>query len=61
MDEPVEFEKYPVEIQNVVKITDNVRIIHELYLMCIKKNWKMSTCNWLNLEVLGSGPVMPKN
>ena len=27
-----------------------------------KQNWKiMSTCNWLDLESLGSWPTMPKN
>ena len=24
-----------------------------------EKNWKMSTCNWLHLETLGSRPIMP--
>jgi len=33
-----------------------------MYVTFIKKNWKMSTCNWLDLETpLGSRPIMPKN
>ena len=27
----------------------------------MKKNQKMSTCNWLDLQTLGSQPIMPKN
>ena len=27
----------------------------------IKENWRMSTCNQLDLQTLGSQPIMPKN
>ena len=44
------------------RITDHFRGIYRIYLRWIKKkNWKMSTCNQLDLESLGSWPTMPKN
>ena len=65
-DEPVEFEKWPVEVhQDCSKITDHFRGIHRI--LCpnfIKENWPkdMSTCNQLDLQTLGSQPtIMPKN
>ena len=57
-DEPVEFEKYPVEVEECRKITDQFRGIYRIYPNLIKKNWRMSTCN--QLHTLGSQPVMPK-
>ena len=35
-DEPVEFEKYPVEVQDFRKITENFRGIYGIYLNSIK-------------------------
>jgi hypothetical protein len=35
--------------------------IYGIYPNSMKKNWKMSTCNRLNLETLGSWLIMPKN
>ena len=32
-----------------------------MYLNLVKENWKMSTCNQLNLQTLGSHPIMPEN
>jgi hypothetical protein len=59
--EPVEFEKQPVEIQDCRKITDHFRGIYRIYPNLIKENRRMSTCNRLDLETLGSQPIMPNN
>ena len=59
--EPVEFEEYPIEVQDCRKITDHFRGIHEIYPILIKENRRMSTCNCLDLQTLASEPVMPKN
>ena len=60
-DESVEFEKYPVEVQDCRKVTKNFRGIYRMYPKLIKENWRMWTCNRLDLQTLGSQPVMPKN
>jgi hypothetical protein len=61
-DEPVEFEKSPVEVQDCRKITDHFRGIYRMYLNSIKENRRMSTCNRLHLQIpLGSQPIGPKN
>ena len=39
--EAVEFEKYPVEIQDCRKITDRFREIYRLHPNSIKENWWM--------------------
>ena len=44
-------EKLPINLEK------NLRI----YLKLIKKNQKITTCNQLDLETLGSWPIMPKN
>ena len=59
--EPVEFEKYPVEVQDCRKITDHFRGIYRIYLNLIKENRRMSTRNRLDLQTLGSQPIMPEN
>ena len=41
------------------EITDHLWGIYRLYPNLIKGNWRMSTCNWLDLQTLGSPPVMP--
>ena len=51
----------PVEVQDFKKITNPSRRIYRIYIKLIKKIRKMSTCNQLDLETLGSQPVMPKN
>ena len=43
------------------KITDHFRGIYRIYPNLIKDNWRISTCNRLDLETLGSQPVMSKN
>ena len=60
-NEPVEFEKFPVDVQNCRKITDHSRGIYRIYRNLIKENRKMSTCNRLDLQTLGSQLIMPKN
>ena len=60
-DESVEFEKYPVEVQDCKRITDHFRGIYRIYLNLMKENWRMSTCSWLDLQTLGSQLIMPKN
>jgi hypothetical protein len=44
IDEPVEFEKYPVKVKNCRKITDHSRRIYRIYPNFIKGNRRMSTC-----------------
>ena len=60
-NEPVEFEKQPVEVQDCRKDTDHSKGIHSLYPKLMKENRRLSTCNQLDLQILGSQPVMPKN
>ena len=62
-DEPVEFEKEPVEVHQDCRIsTGHFRGIYRIYLNLIKENRRMSTCNRLDLQILGSQPViMSKN
>ena len=38
-----------------------LRGIYRIYLNLVKENRRMSTCNRLDLQTLGSQPVMPKN
>jgi hypothetical protein len=42
-DEPVEFEKLPVEVQDCRNITDHFRGIYRIYSNLIKENRRMST------------------
>ena len=58
--EPVEFEKKPVEVEHCRKITDRFRGIYRIYPNLIMGNRRMSTCNRLEVQTLGSQPVMPK-
>ena len=53
-----EFEKQPVEVQDFRKITDHSRGIYRIHLKWMKANRKMSTCNRLDLESLGSWPTI---
>ena len=60
-DDPVEFEKWPTEVEEFRKITEHFKGIWRINLKLIKKNHrKMSTCNRLNLETLGSRLLMSK-
>ena len=40
---------------------DYIRGIYKIYPNLIKENRRMSTCNRLDLQTLGSQPIMPKN
>ena len=51
-DDPVEFEKYAVEVQDFSMMTEHLREIHGIHLKLVKKNRKIPTCNWLALETL---------
>jgi hypothetical protein len=44
-----------------MKITDHFRGIYRIYPNLIKENRRMSTCNRLDLQILGSQPIVPKN
>ena len=44
-DEPVEFEKQPVEVEDCWKITHHFRGIYRIYPYLMKENQRMSTCN----------------
>jgi hypothetical protein len=59
-NEPVEFEKQPVEVQDFREFTDHFRGIYRIYLKLMKEHRKMSTCNRLDLETLGSWLVILK-
>ena len=59
-NEPVEFEKSPVEAQNSRKISDRFRGICRMYLKLLKKSRKITTCNPLDLETQGFCSIMPK-
>ena len=54
-------EDEPVEVHNCRKITDHFRGIYRTYPNLIKEIRKMWTCNRLDLQALGSQPIMPKN
>ena len=62
-DEPVEFEKYPAEIQDCRRLPIILRGICRIYPPnFIKENRMMSTCNRLGLQTLGGSQlVMLKN
>ena len=47
-DEPVEFEKLPVKVQDYMKITDHFKGIYRINPNLMKENRRMSTCNRLN-------------
>ena len=50
-----------VEVQDCRIITDHFSGIYRIYPNLIKANQRMSTCNQLDLQTLGSQPVIPKN
>ena len=61
-DGPVGFEKWPVEVEDLRRITDRFRGIYGIS----PNEWKqqirkMSTCSQLDLESLESWPTMSKN
>ena len=50
-----------LKLKDFRKITDHFRGIHRIYPRLIKKNWKITMRHWLDLETLGSWPIIPKN
>ena len=61
-DEPVGFEENPVEVQDCKKNIDHLRGIYRIHPSLIEENRRMSTCNRVDLQTLGSQRViMPKN
>ena len=60
-DKPVEFEDGPLEVQDFGKITHHLRGVFEIFVKLTKKYRKMWTCNQLDLETLGSRPILSKN
>ena len=50
-----------VEAGDFRRVTDHLRGIYRVHLKWVKQNWKMSTCNRLDLESLRSWPTMSKN
>jgi hypothetical protein len=51
----------PVEVQDCRKFKDHCRGINRIYPTSIEENRRMSTCNRLDLQTLGSQLIMPKN
>ena len=51
----------PVEVGDCRKITDHSKGIYSMYRNLRKENRRMSTCNRLDLQTLGSQLVMPKS
>jgi hypothetical protein len=47
-----------VEIQDCSKITNHFRGMHRICPNLMKENRRMSTCNRLDLQTLGSQPII---
>ena len=61
-NEPFEFEEKRLEVQDCKKFIDHYRGIHRKYPNLKKENRRLSTLNCLDLQTLGSQPIMlPKN
>ena len=60
IDEPAEFGRQTVEVQDFKNFTDPRRGIHRVYLKVMQDKEKMSTFHQLDLETLGSWLVMLK-
>ena len=57
----VEFEKSLVRVQDFRQISDHFRWIYTTYIKSIKQNWKISTCNQLDLKTLGNSTSFAQN
>ena len=56
-DEPVEFEKWPDQVQDSTQIPDRVRGVYGIYVALMKaKTERYLTCDRLELKALGSRP-----
>ena len=60
-DEPIEFEKLPGEVQDCRKITGHFRWIYRIYPNLKRITGGYESLNPLDLQTLGSQPVMPTN
>jgi hypothetical protein len=60
-DEPVEIEKLPVKVQDCKKIYRTIEFREYASNYKRKTIQTMSTCNRMDLETLGSRPIMPRN
>ena len=49
-----------LKFRDIRRITDHFRGICRIYLKSVKKNQKITTCNWLDLETLGFWLIMPR-
>jgi hypothetical protein len=57
-NEPIGFEKWPVQVED---FTHRFKIVYGICLKLSKKTQqKIRACNWLGLETLRFGPIMPK-
>ena len=56
-NEPIEFEKQPVDAQDFRKFTHHFRDIRGIHLKLIKKTRKIRSCNQLDLETLEFSPI----
>ena len=56
----VKFEKWLVQVQYFSQTTKHFRGLYRIYLNLIKENWKISTCNRLDLKTLESQLTLPK-
>ena len=57
---PRNLSKTKLQVQDFRQIDDHFRGIYRIYLKLIKRDWKLRTCNRLDLETLGSRPIVPK-
>ena len=56
------FRNNRLKFKTAGKLTDHYEGIYTLYPDSIKENRRLWTCNWLDLQILGSQPIiMPKN
>ena len=61
-NELVEFEKHLDEVMDFRKIANYFRGIRGTNLKLLRNNWKITSCNWLDLgTLLGSRLIMPNN
>ena len=59
-DDPVEVEEKLVEVSRLQANYSSFRGIYNIFLKLMKTNQKVSTCIRLDLETLGSRPILPK-
>ena len=59
-DDPVEVEEKLVEVSRLQENYSPFTGIYNIYLKLMKTYQKVSTCIRLDLETLGSQPILPK-